>query len=226
MFFGLYDLIIIPAFLFTLWAQSRVNGTFNKWSQYGTRIGISGAETARRILQSAGIYDVAVERVPGHLTDHYDPRTKTLRLSEATYDSRSVAALGVAAHEVGHAIQHDVGYLPLGMRSTLYPVASIGSGAGPWLAILGLFFRAPLMVDLGIILFSLAVLFYLITLPVEFNASSRALAALEGDGYLSADEMGGARSVLNAAALTYVGAAAVAISQLVRLLMLRNASRD
>lgn len=222
-------LILIPAMLLAFWAQMRVQSTFRKWSEVGARRGVTGAEVARSILNGAGIYDVAVERVPGHLSDHYDPRAKVLRLSDSTYGSNSVAALGVAAHEVGHAIQHDVGYVALTVRNLVWPVASIGSTGGPILFMIGLFFGrggGSWLMELGIVLFALAVGFFVITLPVEFNASNRALAILEGESYLTTEEMKGARAVLWAAAMTYVASAAMAISQLVRLLLLRGMVRD
>lgn len=222
-------LILLPAMLFVFWAQYRVQSTFKKWSQVGSRRGLTGAEVARMILGGAGIQDVAVERVSGHLSDHYDPRAKVLRLSEATFASHSVAALGVAAHEAGHAIQHDVGYTPLAVRNLVWPLASLGSTGGPILFMLGLFFASGiggLLMNLGILLFALAVGFYIITLPVEFNASNRAVAILEGEGYLTSDEMRGARAVLWAAAMTYVASAAMAIAQLLRLILLRNTARN
>lgn len=219
-------IIIIPAFIFTMWAQFKVQSTFRQWSQVWAGRGLTGAQVAQGILRSAGLDDVRVERVAGHLSDHYDPRSKVLRLSDSTYASSSVAAVGVAAHEVGHAIQHNVGYIPLTMRNVFVPVANIGSMGGPWLFILGFLFRSMPMVNLGILLFGLAVAFYIITLPVEFDASNRALAILEGQGYLAPAEMKGAKAVLWAAAMTYVAAAAMAISQLLRLLLLRGSMQE
>lgn len=221
-FGGWTFLALIPALVLTLWAQFKVQSTFRKWSQVPAGRGMSGAQVALAILQGAGLDDVRVERVGGHLSDHYDPRTKVLRLSDSTYASPSVAAIGVAAHEAGHAIQHDVGYIPLTMRGFFVPVANIGSMGGPWLFLIGLIFRSPAMQNLGILLFGLAVVFYLITLPVEFDASNRALSVLQGGGYLGATELQGARAVLWAAAMTYIAAAAMAVSQLIRLLLLRR----
>lgn len=221
-------LILIPAMIFVFIAQSKVKSTFAHWSRIGTAAGLTGADVARRILDSAGLHDVAVEYVEGHLSDHYDPRAKVVRLSSSTYRSTSIGALGVAAHEVGHAIQHQESYVPLSMRNMIWPVARIGDSFGPILVILGLFFSGgvgTMMMDIGVLVFTLAVGFYLVTLPVEYNASSRAIAILEGDGYLNREELLGARKVLNAAALTYLAAAAVAISQLIRLVLIRN-SRD
>ncbi len=216
-------IIVIPALILTLWAQWRVNRTFNEWAQKGSSRGITGAQVARMILNDANLHDVTVQRVHGHLSDHYDPRGRVLRLSDSTHDSTSIAAIGVAAHEAGHALQHDVGYIPLNMRTYFVPLANIGSMGGPILFMIGLFFRSGFMLDLGILLFGLAVMFYLITLPVEFNASNRALAILQGNGYLNGQEMKGARAVLWAAAMTYVASAAMAVSQLLRLLLIRGA---
>lgn len=218
-------IILLPAFVLVMWAQSSVQGTFRKYAQVWAGRGMTGAQVAAAILRDAGLDDVRVERVPGHLSDHYDPRAKVLRLSDSTYASASVAAIGVAAHEVGHAIQHDVGYLPLQMRSWFVPLANLGSSGGPVLFLIGLFIRSGVLLQLGILFFGLAVAFYLITLPVEFDASNRALRILEGHGYLGPAEMEGARAVLRAAALTYVAAAAMAISQLLRMLVLAGAGR-
>lgn len=221
-------IVVIPAIILTMWAQHKTQSTFQKWARVHAGRGVTGADVARAILRDAGLDHVRVERVPGHLTDHYDPRGKVLRLSQSVHDSGSVAAVGVAAHEVGHAIQHGHGYAPLALRNGFVPLANIGSMGGPILAVIGFLFASKLLVEIGIVLFSLAVLFYLITLPVEFNASNRALAILEGGGYLTGPELKGARAVLWAAAMTYVASAAVAVSHLLRLLLLRGmlGSRD
>ncbi len=216
----------MPAALFALYAQFRVKGTFGKYSGYRNIRGYTGADIAREILRLNGLDNVVVESVRGQLTDHYDPRTKVVRLSESVYGSTSVAAIGVAAHETGHAIQHDVEYGPLALRSTLVPVANIGSSMGPYMAIFGIFFGFDLLTNIGIILFTLAVLFYLITLPVEFNASSRAINILETNGLLTADEIVPVKKVLSAAAMTYVASAAVAMANLLRLLMLASGRRN
>ena len=190
--------------------------------------GMTGAEAAQRLLNSQGIYDVTVRRVPGSLSDHYDPRTKTVNLSDDVYSSTSVAAIGVAAHECGHAIQHAVGYAPLNFRSALVPIANFGSQISWPLILIGILiggFGSPI-VQLGIILFSLAVLFQLVTLPVEFNASSRAVRLLDSTGILSGNEVDGTRRVLGAAALTYVAAAAGSILQLLRLIILFGGRRN
>ncbi len=218
--------LIIPALILSLWAQFRVNGVFARYSQVPAGIRRTGAQVAREILDRNGLYNVAIERTPGSLSDHYDPSGRVLRLSPEVHDSYSVAALGVAAHEAGHAIQHDTAYVFLGMRSLMYPVANLGSSGGPLLFILGLFMQSGWLMDIGIIIFTAAVVFYLVTLPVEFNASSRAMEALEVGGYVTREEYPQTRAVLNAAALTYVAAALMAVLQLVRLLVLRGNSRD
>ena len=215
-----YMLIIISA-LISLFAQFLVNSRFSKYSRVRSRSGMTGAQAAERILQSLGIYDVAIQRVSGKLTDHYDPRNKTLNLSDAVYASTSVAAVGVAAHECGHAIQHARGYAPLSFRSALVPVANIGSQLSSLFIILGIFFGGShTLIMIGILMFSAAVLFQLVTLPVEFNASGRALKLLSETGILQKDEVSDTRKVLSAAALTYVAAAATAVLQLLRLLRL------
>ena len=215
-----YMLIIISA-LISLFAQFLVNSRFSKYSRVRSRSGMTGAQAAERILQSQGIYDVAIQRVSGKLTDHYDPRNKTLNLSDAVYASTSVAAVGVAAHECGHAIQHARGYAPLSFRNALVPVANIGSQLSWLFIILGIFFGGShTLIMIGILMFSAAVLFQLVTLPVEFNASGRALKLLSETGILQKDEVSDTRKVLSAAALTYVAAATTAVLQLLRLLRL------
>lgn len=230
MFYGFdiyYLVLVLPAFIFAMYAQFKVSSTFKKYSRYGSASGMTGADVARNILNSRGLYDVRVEPVAGQLTDHYDPRTRTLRLSQNVYNSSSIAALGVAAHETGHAIQHQEGYAPLVLRNGLIPLAGIGSAAGPMMAIFGIIFSWPILVQLGIILFGAAVAFYLITLPVELNASKRAIAVLTSQGMLGWNEAEPARKVLNAAAMTYVASAAVAVANLLRLILLaRGMSRD
>ena len=215
-----YILIIIAAII-SLIAQWRVNSAFSKYSRVASMSGMTGADAARMILQSNGITDVSVQRVSGKLTDHYNPSTKVLNLSESVYGSTSVAAVGVAAHECGHAIQHARGYFPLSLRTALVPVANIGSQLS-WIFIIAgavLSFNQTL-ITIGIIMFSAAVLFQLVTLPVEFNASARALEQLQSNGILYNDEVRQTRKVLSAAALTYVAAAATAILQLLRLIIL------
>jgi Zn-dependent membrane protease YugP len=220
MFDPLYWLVVGAGLILSLWASFKVKGTFAKYSQFATRSGMSGADVARRILAQNGIHDVEVEAVPGSLTDHYDPRTKTLRLSEPVYAGRSMAAFGVAAHEVGHAIQHAQAYAPLKWRSAWVPVANIGGGLS-WLVIMGALIlggaATPMGATIGmvgVVLFATTTLFTLITLPVEFDASKRALATLQSGGYVSTEEWTGAKKVLDAAALTYVAAAITSIMTL------------
>lgn len=223
MFYGLdawYLILVIPALLLSMVAQAAVKGTFSKYSKLGARSGYSGQSAARRILNQYGLSHIQIERTVGQLTDHYDPRSQILRLSESTYDSTSIAAIGVAAHEAGHAVQHDEGYLPNRIRGLLVPVAQIGSSFGPYLALFGIIMSLPLLINAGIFLFAGAVLFYLITLPVEFNASTRAIRVLEEQGLLTEEELNGARKVLRAASMTYIASALVAFASLMRLLLL------
>ena len=222
-----YSLVLIGLILCVL-ASARVRSTYAKYARVRSRSGMTGKEAAERILRGAGISDVRVEHVGGNLTDHYDPRSKVLRLSDATYQSASVAAVGVAAHECGHAIQHATGYAPLAFRSALVPVANFGSTIAWPLILIGLLFNSQssvLFLNLGILAFSLAVLFQIVTLPVEFNASSRAIRMLSGNGMLYEDEVQATRKVLTAAALTYVAGAASAILQLLRIILISNSRR-
>ncbi len=217
-----YILVVIGAVI-CLIASARVKTTFNKYSQYRSASGMTGAEAAQRILNYAGIYDVTVQHISGNLTDHYNPSQKTLNLSDSVYNATSVAAIGVAAHECGHAIQHQKSYFPLTLRTAIVPVANIGSTLAWPLIIIGLFFSrntGAVLIDLGIICFSFAVIFQLVTLPVEFNASARALRILGEQGILSDSELPYTKKVLKAAALTYVASAAAAILQLLRLVLL------
>lgn len=219
-------ILVIIGLVITLLASARVKSTFAKYSRVRSRSGMTGAQAAERILRESGIYDVHIERVSGSLSDHYDPRSKVLRLSDDVYGRDTLAAIGVAAHECGHAIQHQNSYAPLILRSTLVPVANIGSMAAWPVIILGVILSYNnFLISLGIILFSVAVLFQLITLPVEFNASSRAIARLSETGVLYGDELGQSKKVLNAAALTYVAAAAAMILQLLRLILLFGGRR-
>lgn len=218
-------ILIIPALILAVYAQAKVSSAFNRYSAVRSSRGVTGAEAARGILDQAGLRDVAIERIGGRLADHYDPRRRVLRLSSDVHDRASLAALGVAAHEAGHAIQHNVGYAPMRLRSAILPAAQIGS-QGAWiLFLLGLFLNALSLMDLGIILFAAAVAFQLVTLPVEYNASGRAIALLQSGGYISESEVGPTRQVLSAAGLTYLAATLMAVLQLVRLLVLRG-SRD
>ena len=225
--FYYYDptyLLLIPGLILALYAQFKVSSTFARFKKEPSRSGLTGAQIARQILDTNGCGSVRIERVPGSLTDHYDPENGVLRLSEEVYGSRSIAALGVAAHEAGHAIQDATDYGPMRIRATLVPVANIGSSAAIPLFMLGLIFSWEPLLKIGILCFALAVLFYLVTLPVEFNASGRAVALL-GDGYLTDEELRGVKKVLSAAALTYVAAALQALLQLLRLVVLAGARR-
>ncbi len=224
--FPIFDstiIILIPAIILSIYAQFAIRSAYSKWSKVRSSLGMTGAQVAQRLLQQNGIYDVDVEEVGGTLSDHYDSRAKKVRLSTDVYNSTSLAALGVAAHETGHAIQHAKSYGPLNIRQALFPVASIGSTWGFWIFLAGMFISSfSFLMDIGILLFAGATLFQIVTLPVEFNASNRALAQLSGGGYLRTDEVSGAKRVLNAAALTYVAAAAMSILTLIRLLILRG----
>lgn len=218
-------LLVYAGLILSLAASAMVNNTFRKYSKVRSALGLTGAAAAQRVLHSAGIYDVSIERIGGSLTDHYDPRTKTLRLSESTYGSNSVAAVCVAAHECGHAIQHQVSYAPLVLRSTLVPAANFGSTLSWPLFLMGLIFSIRPLLMVGILLFSLAVLFQLVTLPVELNASRRALRVLEDGHILGEQELSGGRKVLRAAAMTYVAGLVASVLQLLRLIILAGGRR-
>lgn len=215
-------LLIVPAFIFALWAQYKVKSAYRKYSKIKEAGVNSAAELAKKMLDSAGIGNIPIEIVPGEMTDHYDPTKKVLRLSRGVYNSNSVAALGIAAHEVGHAIQHHKTYVPLMFRNGFFPVANIGSTMALPLFFIGILFSLPMLMNLGIFVFTFAVIFHIITLPVEFNASGRALQLLEKGQYLDKQGLQGAKAVLSAAALTYLAATAMAIMQLIRLLILRG----
>lgn len=219
-FFDPTYFLVLIGLLLSLGASALVKSTFAKYSSVRSMSGLTGAEAARRVLNSAGIYDVEIERVSGSLTDHYDPRSKVLRLSDSTYASNSVAAVCVAAHECGHAVQDAKHYGPLVLRSTLVPAANLGSTAAWPIFILGLIFSMRPLLTLGIVLFGLAVIFQLVTLPVELNASARAVRILGDTGILSQQELTGGKAVLRAAALTYVAALAASVLQLLRLIIL------
>lgn len=220
-------LLVIAGVILSMMASARVKSAFATYSHIATVRGLTGAQAARQILNQSGIYDVQIRHIAGNLNDHYDPRNKTLSLSDRVYGSSSVAAVSVAAHECGHAIQHAKGYAPLRIRSSLVPVANFGSVISWPLIVIGLLmgYNSPL-ITIGIILFSAVVLFHLVTLPVEFNASARGLKILSASGILAGDENEGARKVLQAAALTYVASAAGMILQLLRLLILTRDRRD
>lgn len=221
MYFGdITYLLIIPAIILSVWAQIRVSSTFKKYAKVQSSRRITGSELAGALLRAGGLHQVRIEPIAGNLTDHYDPAQKVLRLSESVYGSDSVAALGVAAHEVGHAIQHEVSYAPLGIRNSLVPVANFASWAAFPLIIIGMMIRMADLAFIGVIIFSAVVVFQLVTLPVEFNASRRAVALLSQGGYVTPQETPLVRKVLNAAAFTYVASAIVAVMELLRFLLM------
>lgn len=224
--FGFLDptmLILIPAILLTLYAQGKVKANFSKYLRVPTRKSYTGAQVARMLLNENGLNDIPIEVSPGQMSDHYDPVRQILRLSPEVYRESSITAVSVAAHEVGHAIQHDLGYKPLLLRNKLFPIARFGSSAAWFFIIIGLILPAfTTLFDVGILLFATAVLFQVVTLPVEFNASTRAMQLLDTHGFITTSESGGAKKVLNAAALTYVAAMATGIAQLIRLLLIRG----
>ena len=234
-FWGDWTIIImIPALIFALWAQSKVNSTFNRYAKVHNRRGITGADAARRVLDANGLYHVTIERVHGHLTDHYDPKAEVIRLSDAVYASTGIAALGVAAHEAGHAVQHAVGYAPIKLRTAIIPLTRFGSVMAMPLFILGMIFSGAsylgygigsIFMITGILFFSFSTLFQLVTLPTEFNASARAMTALEDGGLLAADELPAAKATLSAAAMTYVAALATSLASLLRLILIFNRRR-
>lgn len=221
-------ILLIPAILLTIYAQSKVSGAYHRFSRIRSNSGHTGADVARMLLDENGLYDVRVEQVAGNLTDHYDPRVHAVRLSSGVYSSNSIAAIAVAAHETGHAVQHADGYTPLKLRTAFVPVASIGSQIGPFLILLGIILpEIPFLLEIGIYAFAFAVLFQIVTLPVEYNASNKALAFLEGNGVLvGAEETAGAKQMLNAAALTYVAAALTAILTLLRFVWIAQGRDD
>ena len=239
MYFGLFwgdwtFIVLIPAMIFAFWAQARVNSTFKRYAKVHSCRGLTGAEAARRVLDAAGLYQVRIEHIRGHLTDHYDPRENVIRLSDATFNSTGIAAIGVAAHEAGHAVQHAQGYAPIKLRAAIIPITSIGSKLSMPLFLIGMLFAGggylgggigeTLMLT-GILFFSFSTLFQLVTLPTEFNASSRAMKALEDGGVLAADELPVAKKTLSAAAMTYVAALATSLASLLRLILIFNGNR-
>ena len=239
MLFGLFwgdstILVLIPAMIFAFWAQIKVNSTFKKYEKIYNRRGLTGADAARAVLDQAGLYHVRVERVHGHLADHYDPRENVIRLSDATYASRGIAALGVAAHEAGHAVQHAEGYAPIKLRTAIIPLTRVGSMLAMPLFIIGMLVAGGSYLGgsigtgfmlTGILFFSFSTLFQLVTLPTEFNASSRAMKALEDGGILASDELPAAKATLSAAAMTYVAALASSLASLLRLILIFNRRR-
>ena len=221
-----YLLYVLPPLLFSLWAQIKVKSTFHKYSSYHSAQGHTAVSVARHILDSNGLFGVKIELTKGNLTDHFDPRSNVIRLSETVYHSSSVAAIGVAAHEVGHAIQYQKGYFPIKLRNAIIPITNIGSTLAFPLALMGIIFSFDFLITFGILLFGVVVFFQLITLPVEFNASRRALDTIRADRYLAGEEYQGAKKVLTAAALTYVGALLVSLGNFLRLLSLAGRRRN
>lgn len=219
-------IFLIPSIIFAMYAQTKVKSTFAKYLRVYSKKGYSGFQVARYILDHNGMRDVPIEIARGQLSDHYDPRKRVVRLSNEVYNGTSLASISVAAHETGHAIQHAHGYVPLSFRNAIFPIASFGSQAAWFFVIIGLVMSATPLVDIGILLFTAAVLFQVITLPVEFNASSRAMRLLDEGGFIVGDEYNHSKKILRAAALTYVAAMATAVSQLIRLLLIRGQRRD
>ncbi|MDR0290004.1 MAG: zinc metallopeptidase [Treponema sp.] len=227
MYIDHYNLIlVVPTLILSMWAQFMVKSTFAKYSHVMCSRRITGQDAAAILMKANSIRDVKIEAVGGSLTDHYDPSHKVLRLSQPVYNENSISAVGVAAHEAGHAIQHALSWGPLVLRSTLVPVANIGSMFGPWIAVAGIFLAMPLLLNIGILLFAGAVLFYLVTLPVEFDASARAIATLRQNRVLTESELKGVKKVLTAAALTYVASALTAIMSLLRLVLIARGRRN
>ena len=228
MFYGFdiyYFILVVPALLLSLWAQYKVNSTYSKYSQIGSARKLTGSQAARAILDMNGLQHVALERISGNLTDHFDPKTNVVRLSDGVYNNYSIAAVGVAAHECGHAVQFAQGYSPMKLRSAIIPITNLGSTVSVPLILLGFMMGLEGLVTVGILLFSTVALFQLVTLPVEFNASRRALAVLESRGFLSDEELKGTKRVLSAAAMTYVAALITSLAQLLRLILVFGGRR-
>ena len=227
MFYGIdvtYLVLVLPALIFALWAQMNVQGTFKKYAKVASKHGMSGFDAARQILDANGLHNVRIAQVKGELTDHFNPKDNTVYLSDTVHSCKNAAAVGVAAHEAGHAVQYAVGYSPMKLRSAIIPITNIGSNLAVPLILLGIFLSFPTLAYVGVIAFGLSTVFQLVTLPVEFNASSRAMAALTSSGQLDKDELKSARKVLTAAALTYVAALAVSLANLIRLFLLARRS--
>ena len=219
-------ILLLPAIIISFWAQSKVSGTYKKYRTVRTMNGYTGENVARMMLDAAGLYDVPVLETSGELTDHYDPRSRVIRLSRDIYHGTSIASAGIAAHEVGHAIQHQQSYKPLVLRTSMATAVNFSSQASIFIFMIGLLFSIPVLTNIGIIFFTVAVIYQLITLPVEFNASRRALNILESRNILYGNEVNGAKNVLTAAAMTYVAAALMSISQLIRLIAISNRNND
>ncbi|BAU14093.1 peptidase membrane zinc metallopeptidase [Leptolyngbya sp. NIES-3755] len=227
MFFHWSYLLLIPGMILVFWAQQRVQSTYRKYSEIPSKMGMTGAQVAKTILDRMGIYDVAIEHIPGELTDHYDPSAKAVRLSDVVYNSNSLAAAAVAAHECGHVLQDVKGYKPMNVRAALVPAVNLGANFGPILIMAGLFIGAfKFLIPLGIALFAAVIIFHVVTLPVEFDASNRALRLIDELGILQGEENQGARKVLNAAAFTYVATALYALLQLVQYILIAMGQRD
>ena len=234
MYLGYFDptvILLLPAIILAVWAQARVNSAFNKYSKVMNARGLTGAEAARQILDRNGLYNVKVQRISGNLTDNFDPRTNVVNLSDSTYSSNSVSAVGVAAHECGHAVQYATGYGPIRVRNGIFPVVNVCSKLAMPIILVGFILTAfggiaPIVIDIGILLYCATVLFQVITLPVEFNASSRALKTLESYNMMSPDELKGAKKVLSAAAMTYVAATLSALLTLLRLILISSNARN
>jgi uncharacterized protein len=229
MMFYMFDptfVLLIPAIILAMYAQFKVQAAYSQMSQLRSKKGLTGAEAGRKLLDAAGLSKIGIEQIPGNMTDNYDPRDKTLHLSEGVYNNDSIAAMGIVAHEVGHAVQDLKAYAPLKLRSGLVPAANLGSHLAIPIFFMGMIFSYPRLMDIGIIAFSLAVVFTVVTLPVEFNASKRGIVMLSDGGFLAKDEIPLAKKVLDAAALTYVAATAMAVLNLIRLLALRGERRD
>ncbi len=220
-----YLVLVVPMLIISMWAQIKVKTTYNKYSKVYAGMGLTAEMAVRKILDSNGLFNVGITRTPGDLTDHYDPRSNTIALSDSVYGSTSVAAIGVAAHEAGHAIQHAVGYAPIKLRTALVPITNFGSRLSMPLFIIGLILANQPLAYAGIVLFSLTVIFQLVTLPTEFDASRRAVKALGGYGYLNDDELKGTKKVLSAAAMTYLAALFVALASLLRLIIIAGGGR-
>ena len=220
-----YFVLVLPTIIFSMWAQYQVKSNFNKYSSQRTKNGLTGAGAAQEVLRQSGVQNVQIVRISGNLTDHFDPRTNTISLSESVYDTPSVAAVGVAGHEAGHAVQYATSYAPMKLRAAIIPITNIGSKLSVPLIIIGIILGFTGLINIGIILFGLMVVFQLVTLPVEYNASHRAIVALGKSGALTSDELPAAKKVLSAAGLTYVGALAVSLAQLLRFVAMANRRR-
>lgn len=220
-----YFILVVPAIIISLIAQAKVKSTYNKYAKISNSKRITGAQAAQNVLRHYGIRDVSIEQVSGKLSDHYDPRANVIRLSPEVYSGASIASIGIACHEAGHAAQHAENYVPIKVRNVILPIANIGSSAGVFLAIMGYFLGFGILVDIGIILFAAVVVFQLVTLPIEFNASSRAIKVIDETGMLHAEEQTGAKKVLTAAAMTYVASLLVSLMSLIRLILRTNRRR-